>query len=63
MSSGDTAPTLWPNLMRGTVRWMGRVIWDHVNGDETGKKYTIPESIDSHRPEWCAALGIPVTPL
>ena len=41
------------------VDQIGRVIWDHVHGDETGKTYTMAESIAEHRREWRSALGLP----
>lgn len=47
-----------PNPQMG--RWWGRTIWDATEGDESGKVYTVDESIAKHRKEWCAALGIPV---
>lgn len=49
-----------PNPQMG--RWFGRTIWDATAGDETGKVYTVDDSIKKHRPEWCGALGIPVQP-
>ena len=47
-----------PNPQMG--RWFGRTIWDATEGD--GTVLTVPESITKHRAEWCAVLGIAVTP-
>lgn len=45
-----------PGLDADSGAWLNRVLYDYL----TGKVPTIQASIDKHRPEWCAALGIPV---
>ena len=42
--------------------WVARVIHDATMGPEPGKILTLDESLAKHRPNWCAALGIPVIP-
>lgn len=46
-----------PNPQMG--RWFGRTIWDATEGDETGKVWTVPDSIKEHRGEWRGELPKP----
>ena len=46
-----------PNPQMG--RWFGRTIWDATEGDESGLVLTVQQSIDKHRKEWRAILGLP----
>lgn len=46
-----------PNPQMG--RWFGRTIWDATEGDATGTVLSIEASIEKHRKEWRAILGLP----
>jgi hypothetical protein len=46
-----------PNSQMG--RWFGRTIWDATEGPAPGVVLTVEASIQKHRPEWRAALGLP----
>jgi hypothetical protein len=39
-------------------QWVGRVVWDFLNGDASGRKFTMEESIRKHRNEWRSDLGL-----
>jgi hypothetical protein len=42
-------------LNAGSATWFARTIWDHVN-----EGLTMDQSVEKHRAEWCAVLGVPV---
>ena len=52
--SADYVEAGRPGLDAGSGVWFGRVVWDHLN-----EGLSLEASIQKHRPEWRAALGLP----